>query len=199
MAREVIVADACAMINLQRGQLLNLLPYLPYQLVMPAEVRLELARFMRADWSLLDGSGLRTFSLPEDAAEQAAGPSILHPQLSASDRACLAVARHHSGSILLTDDRQLRRAAEETQVPVHGSLWAVDQMAIRSFPAERLEKALRIWRDDVSTYLPESKIDKLLKRLRQTGRRSSHLSRSPEGTRRPASADAPRPKPADPD
>ena len=195
MAREVIVADACAMINLQRGQLLNLLPYLPYQLVMPAEVRLELARFMRADWSLLDGSGLRTFSLPEDAA----GPSILHPQLSASDRACLAVARRHSGSILLTDDRQLRRAAEETQVPVHGSLWAVDQMAIRSFPAERLEKALRIWRDDVSTYLPESKIDKLLKRLRQTGRRSSHLSRSPEGTRRPASADAPRPKPADPD
>lgn len=199
MAREVVVADACAMINLQRGRLLDLLPYLPFQLVIPAEVRLELARFTQADWSLLDGSGLRTFALPEDAAEQAAGLSLRHPQLSASDQACLAVARRYSGSILLTDDRQLRRAAEETQVPVHGSLWAVDQMAIRSFPAERLEEALSIWRDDVSAYLPEEKIDKRLKRLRQTGGRSSNLPRSPEGTRRPASADTPRPKLADSD
>ena len=174
------MADACAMINLRRGRLLDLLPYLPFQLVIPAEVRLELARFTRADWSMLDGSGLQTFALPEDEAGPAAGSSIQHPQLSASDRACLAVARHHSGSTLLTDDRQLRRIAEETQVPVHGSLWAVDQMAVRSFPAERLEQALRIWHDDVSAYLPEDEIDKRLKRLRQTGRRPPNLPRSPE-------------------
>ena len=64
MDRETVVVDACAMINLRRGQLLDLLPYLDCQLVIPVEIRLELTRFTRADWSLLDGSGMRTFALP---------------------------------------------------------------------------------------------------------------------------------------
>ena len=197
MAGEVVVADACALIHLQRGRLLDLLPRLPFQLVIPAEIRLELARFTRTDWGLLDGGGLRTFALPENEAEPAARPSIRHPQLSASDRACLAAARRHPGGILLTDDRQLRRAAEKTRVPVHGSLWAVDQMAIRSFPAARLKKALEIWRGDVSAYLPEDEIDKRLKRLKPTSDPSPDFPEPAEETRRPASSAGPGSKPVE--
>lgn len=186
MGRETLVVDACAMINLQRGQLLDLLPYLNRQLVIPAEIRLELARFAQADWSLLDGSGMRTFALPADDAARIAQAGTRCFQLSASDQACLAVARHHPGGILLTDDRQLRRAAEETRVPVHGSLWAVDQMASRSCPVKRLEEALRIWRGDVSVYLPEDEIGKRLKRFRKAGGQSPHAS---EETISPVPAD----------
>ena len=190
-----MVVDACAMINLRRGQLLDLLPYLDRQLVIPAEIRLELARFAQADWDLLDGSGMRTFALPAGDAGRMARTGTRYFQLSAGDQACLAVARHYPGGILLTDDRQLRRVAEETRVPVHGSLWVVDQMAIRSCPVERLEKALRIWRDDTSVYLPEDEIDKRLKHFRKTGGRSS---RSSEKTRPPAAANPPGSEPADP-
>lgn len=198
MDRVTVVVDACAMINLQRGRLLDLLPYLPYQLVIPAEIRLELARFAPADWNLLNGSGMRTFALPADDAERMARTGTGYFQLSASDRACLATARHHPGGILLTDDRQLRRIAEKTRVPVHGSLWAVDQMAVRSCPVERLEEALRIWRDDVSAYLPEDEIDERLERFRKTRGRSPRSPRPPEETRPPAPAGPPGPEPADP-
>ena len=195
MDRKTVVVDACAMINLRRGQLLDLLPYLDRQLVIPAEIRLELARFAQADWDLLDGSGMQTFALPADDAARIARTGTRYFQLSASDQACLAVARHYPGGILLTDDRQLRRAARETQVPVHGSLWAVDQMAIRSCPIERLEEALRIWRGDVSVYLPEDEIDKRLKRFRKTGGRSPRVS---EEAPLSAPADPPGPESAGP-
>ena len=195
MDRETLVVDACAMINLRRGQLLDLLPYLDRQLVIPAEIRLELTRFTQADWSLLDGSGMRTFALPADDAARIMQAGTRCFRLSASDRACLAVARHHPDSILLTDDGQLRSIAKQTRVPVHGSLWAIDQMAIRACPIERLEKALRIWRDDISVYLPEDEIDTRLKRFRKADRRSSRPS---EEARPPAPADPPGSEPADP-
>ena len=195
MNRETVVVDACAMINLRRGQLLDFLPYLDCQLVIPAEIRLELTRFTRADWSLLDGSGMRTFALPADDTARITQAGTRCLRLSASDHACLAVARHHPGGILLTDDRQLRRVAEETQVPVHGSLWAVDRMAIRACPVERLEEALRTWRDDISVYLPEDEIGKRLKRFRKAGGRPPRTSGQ---TPPPSPADIPGAEPAGP-
>ena len=177
MAGKVLVIDACAIIDLERGQLLDLLPYLPHHLVILKEVRAELMQLAQADWSMLDRCGLQTLVLSAENEERAKQLRRPNPQLSASDRACLVAAQLHSSDILLTNDRQLRRAAEKMQVHVHGTLWIIDQLkAVRSCPAERLGTALKIWRCDVSVYLPEGEIDKRLKRLeRRSGRASKSL------------------------
>ena len=172
MARETLVADACAMIDLRRGRLLDLLPYLPHHLAMPEKIRVELMQFTLADWSLLDRSGLQTLSLPAEDTERALQLASQHFQLSASDLACLVTAQRHAGNILLTNDRQLRRTAKTMQVRVHGTLWVIDQLkTVRDCPVERLCSALKTWRDDVSVYLPEDEIDRRLKRFEQTNKR----------------------------
>ena len=177
MAGKILVIDACAIIDLERGQLLDLLPYLPHRLAMLKEVRAELMQLAQADWSMLDRSGLQTLVLSAEDEEQAQQLRHKNLQLSASDRACLVAAQLHAGNILLTNDRQLRRAAEKMQVHVHGTLWIIDQLrGIRTCPPERLGAALKIWRSDVSVYLPEDEIDKRLKRLeRKSGRVAKSL------------------------
>ena len=172
MSGKVLVIDACAIIDLKRGQLLDLLPYLPHRLEMLKEVRAELMQLTQADWSMLDRSGLQTLALSAKDEERAKQLRSRNPQLSASDRACLVAAQLHSGNILLTNDRQLRRAAEKMQAHAHGTLWIIDQLkAIRDCPVERLCSALKTWRDDVSVYLPEDEIDRRLKRFEQTNKR----------------------------
>lgn len=174
MANKVLVIDACAIIDLKRGQLLDLLPYLPYRLAMLKEVRAELMQLVQIDWSMLDHSGMQTLVLSAEDEERAKHLRSQNLQLSASDRACLVAVQLNSSNILLTNDRQLRRTAAKMQMQVHGTLWIIDQLkAVRGYPTERLSTALKIWRDDVSVYLPEGEIDKRLKRLeREKGRTS---------------------------
>ncbi len=67
-------------------------------------------------------------------------------------------------AVLLTDDKELRRAAENEGVRVHGTLWVLDQMVERGL-VNRAQAAKTLEQMRVKNrYLPGAEVEK---RLRQ--------------------------------
>ncbi len=163
----VIVHDASSLIDLRKGRLLQVVLKLPYRFVIPLPIRrCELLEFTARDWRMLDDGGVVTFDLPPDRVGEALEIRARHPQLSANDCFCLVAARCHDQSILLTGDKQLRRAADRSGLSVHGVLWIIDELNAAGVCADDvLIRALTIWQADASVFLPAADIDRRLRDL----------------------------------
>lgn len=164
----IVINDASCLIDLRKGRLLHVMLSLPFQFVIPFPVRAsELLDFTAQEWQMLDDSGVETYDLEPDAVAEAFAVKARHPGLSANDCFCLVSTMRRERAVLLTGDAQLRRAAEQRQVEVHGILWIVDQLAENGLASnEVLATALEIWRDDRSVFLPAAEVQVRLRRFR---------------------------------
>ena len=166
----VIVNDASCLIDLRKGKLLEVLPRLPYQLVIPLPVRAsEVLHFSDEEWQHLDDHGMITHDLSPAEVGQALALAEHHRALSANDCFCLITARVRRG-ILLTGDAQLRRVATDEGLCVHGVLWVIDELAAAEACATSLlVEALQAWQNDRTVFLPPKEISKRLVSLARRG------------------------------
>ena len=164
----VVVNDASCLIDLHKGQLLNVMLTLPYRFVVPLPIRhAEALDLTDRDWRILDDAGLSAFDLPPELVEEATRITTAHPKLSANDCFCLVSTRCQDRGILLTGDRVLRRVALQSGLYVHGVLWVVDELwKARTCNDGILFAALKRWRDDRAVFLPDSEIALRLRRIR---------------------------------
>lgn len=164
----IIINDASCLIDLRKGRLLHAMLALPFRFVVPYPVRhSELLTLTAQDWQMLDERGVETYDLEPDAVAAALEIKSRHPRLSANDCFCLIASLRRENAILLTGDAQLRSAAEQREVEVHGVLWIIDGLADRELAgAHVLVAALEEWRDDPSVFLPPAEIAARLRRLR---------------------------------
>lgn len=141
---------------------------LPFRFVVPYPVRYsELLTLTAQDWQMLDESGVETYDLEPEAVAEAFAIKSSHPRLSANDCFCLVASLRRENAVLLTGDAQLRSAAEQREVEVHGVLWIIDELAERELAEARiLVAALEVWRDDPSVFLPSNELAVRLRRLR---------------------------------
>ena len=73
-----------------------------------------------------------------------------------------------SDSILLTGDGPLRKFATSHTVEVHGVLWAVDEMHAASIlPPQALYRALVIFDDDPTVWLPANEHSRRLQKFKK--------------------------------
>jgi hypothetical protein len=163
----VIVNDASCLIDVRKASLLHVMLALPHRFVVPYPVRAsELLDFTPQEWRMLDDGGMITHELEADAVAEAIRMRARYPRLSARDCFCLVSTTHFENSLLLTGDRQLRRAGDEMRIRVHGVLWLFDQLAAGGIaPPDLLQSALSTWRDDPSVFLPLAELEVRLSNL----------------------------------
>ena len=161
----VVVNDASCLIDLRKGQLLHVLPHLPYRFIVPLPIREEeLLDFTPQEWRMLEDGGFTTYDLPGEEVAQVFALRRKHTSLSANDCFALVTATCQENGILLTGDRHLRKVATARDVRVHGVLWIIDELrTAHACEAELLISALEIGRDDSSVFLPDAEIEKRLR------------------------------------
>ena len=87
--------------------------------------------------------------------------------ISAADASLYLCAKSHSGSMLLTGDKEPRNFAEEKRLEVHGTIWLFQQF-LRSEISTPVElcSALQKLRDDKTVRLPHRKLSALIEEVR---------------------------------
>ena len=97
--------------------------------------------------------GLEEIDLPGDEILQVEALSAQYLGLSVADISALVVAKNR-GLTLLTGDRSLRKVAESESVPVHGTIWILNQIVLYGIiTPDRADKSLDIMRQSGS-WLP---------------------------------------------
>ncbi|MDE0154664.1 MAG: type II toxin-antitoxin system VapC family toxin, partial [Gammaproteobacteria bacterium] len=92
-----------------------------------------------------------------------------HGRLTANDCFCLIATQCHEGGILLTGDSLLRKVATELGVKVHGVLWVIKELIAADVCDDALLiRALKIWKDDATVFLPKSEIEQQLRGILST-------------------------------
>ena len=114
----------------------------------------------------LEGGGLATYDLPGEEVALAMALKRECRGLSANDCFALVTAARQKNGILLTGDNQLRKIASSKEVRVHGVLWIIDELlAAGACELELLVSALEIWMNDRAVFLPDSEIEKRLRKF----------------------------------
>lgn len=163
----VVVNDASCLIDLRKGQLLHVLSRLPYRFVVPLPIReSELLDFTPQEWAILDGGGMETYDLPPKRMADVFALKRQHGRLTANDCLCLITTQYQQGGILLTGDSLLRKVATEIGIKVHGVLWVIKEFMVADVCDDALlTRALNIWKDDATVFLPKSAIERQLRAL----------------------------------
>ena len=121
----ILVSDTSALVDLERGSLLEAAFHMPFEFTVPDLLyERELKDY---GGNRLRTLGLRVAELDGDGVIRALEYRLRQPALSLPD--CFALALAARGySILLTGDRDLRRLAVSEHVECHGVLWLMDRM-----------------------------------------------------------------------
>ncbi|MDE0283950.1 MAG: type II toxin-antitoxin system VapC family toxin [Gammaproteobacteria bacterium] len=166
----VVVNDASCLIDLRKGQLLHVLSRLPYRFIVPLPIReSELLDFTPQEWATLDSLGMETYDLPPERMADVFALKRQHGRLTANDCFCLIATQCHEGGILLTGDSLLRKVATELGVKVHGVLWVIKELIAADVCDDALLiRALKIWKDDATVFLPKSEIEQQLRGILST-------------------------------
>jgi hypothetical protein len=160
-SRSICITDTNFWIDLDTAALLEPIFRLPFEWHAPDVIVAELER---PDGASLVRSGLVVRELAGAQVAHVLGLAARHPRPSRADLFALALA-YAQQAPLLTGDRHLRQAAEREGIPVHGTLWALDEMvaqavldrhqaanalirlreAHRRLPQEEVERRLKSW------------------------------------------------------
>lgn len=121
----VLVSDTSVLVDLERGQLLDVALRLPCEFAVPD---LLFERELR-DWNRPSGlaRALTILSLAPDGVALATRFRRSEPRLSLPDAFALAFAKTGSHT-LLAGDAVLRAVAEREAVDCHGVLWVLDEV-----------------------------------------------------------------------
>jgi predicted nucleic acid-binding protein len=165
----IIISDTSCLIDLRKADLLSATMALPFTLhVALPLVHDELSDFGPDDWQRLTDLGLQIVDLDGQRVARALELMRTYRRLSSYDAFSLALAeqRRDEACILLTSDRDLRRAGEAMAIEVHGVLWLIDCIAERQLLSPReLHAALTRLRDDPLVFLPEHEVEIRLQRF----------------------------------
>ena len=112
---KVLVSDTSALVDLERGSLLDAAFRLPFEFVVP-DLLYERELKGHGGERLLE-RGMRIAELDGDGVTQALNYRRRWPALAVRSR-----------WILLTGDAELRRLADAERVDCHGVLWLMDEM-----------------------------------------------------------------------
>lgn len=129
----LVVQDANLLIDLHCGRLLDCVfsPETPWQIHVPDLILEELLRGTGPVADALrpyqEAGCFVTGTLDSLQVVEAVGIQIEQQRLSLEDCAAFVYARSNGG-ILLTGDNQLRTYAQNQELPVHGTLWVLDQL-----------------------------------------------------------------------
>ena len=129
----LVVQDANLLIDLHCGGLLACVfsPDTPWQVHVPDLILGELLRgtgpVAEALRPYQEEGRFITGALDGSQVVEAVGIQIEQRRLSLEDCAAFVYARSNGG-ILLTGDNQLRTYAQSQELPVHGTLWVLDQL-----------------------------------------------------------------------
>ncbi len=122
---KVLVSDTSALVDLERGSLLDATFRLPFEFAVP-DLLYERELKHHGGERLLE-RGMRIAALDGDGVTQALRYRRRRPALSLPDCFALALAVR-SRWILLTGDAELRRLASAEGVDCHGVLWLMDEL-----------------------------------------------------------------------
>lgn len=121
----LLVSDTSVLIDLRRGDLLEALFRLPFEIGVPD---LLFERELRHwDGPPLEPLGLKVLGLDADGVALAQSYRAREPRLSVPDAFALALAKL-GGHVLLAGDRSLRDLADAERVKCHGVLWILDSL-----------------------------------------------------------------------
>jgi predicted nucleic acid-binding protein len=165
----IIVSDTSCLIDLRKADLLSATMALPFtvQVALPL-VHDELSDFRPDDWQRLTDLGLQIVDLDGQRVARALELKQTYRRLSSYDVLSLSLAEHQRDEdcILLTSDRDLRRAGEALAIDVHGVLWVIDRIADAQLLSPReLHAALVRLRDDPLVFLPLPELEARLQRF----------------------------------
>ncbi len=160
------VTDANFWIDLHAGGLLDEVFRLPCRWVIPDVV---LGELQQPDRRALHSRGLNEVGLSGEQVAEVPELAGRYPRPSRKDLFALVLAKT-TGTTLITGDRDLRTAAEQEGMEVHGTLWVLDEMVKGKIikpqrAAEALERMVRHGRR-----LPREETEERLQRWRRAAR-----------------------------
>jgi hypothetical protein len=160
----VLVSDTSVLVDLERGQLLEVALRLPYDFAVPD---LLFERELR-DWTSSPAltRALIVLSLDPAGVALAARFRRSESRLSLPDAFALALAKAGSHT-LLAGDAVLRAMAEREDVDCHGVLWVLDEIESHSLATvKNLHAALTVISQHPRCRLPKGEVRKRLDQWR---------------------------------
>jgi len=147
---EVLISDANVLIDMEAGQLVELMFQLPYEF----KVSDMLFKDELSDQHgyLLDLGLIETELMPAGMLE-AIRMTAAYARPSRYDCFCLALAKQE-GCPLLTGDRDLRAAAESETVECRGTIWLVNELVIHGLIDKPLARQAYERMRDAGSRLP---------------------------------------------
>lgn len=121
---QLLISDANILIDLEEGQLIELMFKLPYQFAIPDILFVE---ELEDEHEVLKDYGLQLAELSAETMMYAMALIPRYRKASRNDCFALALAAKEECT-LLTGDKALRNAAENESVMVRGTLWLVELM-----------------------------------------------------------------------
>lgn len=162
MQKKSIVLDTTICIDLFNGQLLEKVTNLPYELVLPDVIVEEL---IDPPGEYLMQIGYKKLQLDEETIGQVIALRERYSKPSTNDLFALLLAKMNSCEIL-TGDNDLRKAAKEEGVTVHGIFWILDNLVeYKVLKSEEAADALERIKAEGS-WLPKKEYEAHLKRWR---------------------------------
>lgn len=152
----VLVADTSVLIDLEHGGLLQVAFVSGLTLVVP-DLLYE-SELAERNGNYLQSLGLVVVDLT--SAEMAVAQDLKNSRRGLSLPDCFALAcAQRVGHTLTTGDKNLRKAANERGVEVHGVLWLLDMLANAGVPTESLAQGLMAIRDHPRCQLPKGEME----------------------------------------
>jgi len=160
LPKKKLILDTTVCIDFFKGQLLEKVTRLPYELVLPDVIVAEL---IDPPGELFIRSGFSILHLDENAIEEITVLRERYPKPSTNDLFALLLAKINSCE-LITGDDALRKAAKDKGVLVHGLLWILDRLIDYRIltPIEAAEALERILAE--GSWLPKNECEARLKR-----------------------------------
>lgn len=124
----ILVTDMNIWIDLEKGNILDSIFHLPYQLLISDFL---IAEMKDPSWEGLMRLGLQTHPLNSESILELEHLRSSHRQLSISDLAAFLLAKELEAR-LVTGDRRLNALAQSQGVEVHGVLWLLDEMVMHN-------------------------------------------------------------------
>lgn len=154
------VVDTSLLIDMYIGRIMVEFFKLPYSFVAPDVI---IAELQEPDGKTLVEFGLQQGELTGSQILEVLQLRAQYRQPSVNDLFALVLARVLSAT-LLTSDGNLRKVAHQAGVPIHGTLWVLDEMVqLKIISQFRAADALKLMCERGSR-LPQDECDKRLKK-----------------------------------
>ena len=157
----IVISESSCLVDLRKASLLDALLSLPYQFLIPNTLfEEELINFTAAQKKDLIQRGLKVSDLPGEAVLRAQAHVRRLPKLSVNDGFAFALAESHPGCILLTGNNELRAAATQAKMEVHGILWVIGELHRTNIePAAALLAAMQALSADPTVRLQSKELE----------------------------------------